>query len=193
MAQSADEPDILVADWRHLGVMPRGGRVLVIGGDYPELSSVFEVTQAATWVEVPRPPQRFGLVVVCTGIDSADSLAAMRAILEDPGGLVLILAPPKGGKSTRLGRVARSTRRLLQGSGLKVEAMFGALPGPTAPEYVFPLGRATAAFAIERFVLSRRPSWPWVRTALSFGPFVALATSFLPGGFILCGLDGDRS
>lgn len=184
----------LLADWRHLGVIPRSGRALVIGGEYPDLQSVFETTEVAGWDQIPRSPRAFQLIVVCLRLESRDSVALIESVLDRSGGVVVLCTPPR-----RAGRMpyrpiavqARSARRLLRGTMLGAQAVYGALPDPWVPEYVFPLTRAAAAFAIERFLLSRRPGWGWVRAILRVRPFVGLAASVLPAGLILCRLHGD--
>lgn len=184
----------LLADWRHLGVIARSGRALVIGGEYPDLQSVFETTEVAGWDEIPRSPREFQLIVVCLRVESRNSVALIERVLDHSEGVVVLCTPAR-----RAGRwpyrplavQARSARRLLRGTRLEPQAVYGALPDPWVPEYVFPLSRAAAAFAIERFLLSRRPDWGWARAILRVGPLVDLATSALPAGLILCSLRGD--
>ncbi|MGH8914873.1 MAG: hypothetical protein ACRDZM_10205, partial [Acidimicrobiia bacterium] len=117
-------------------------------------------------------------------------------VLDPSEGVMVICAPPKRA-GTWLHKPfvlqARSARRLLQGSRLETQTVYGALPDPWVPEYVFPLTRAAGAFAIERFVLSRRPAWRWVGAALRIGPVLDLAMLALPGGLLLCRLRGDGS
>ena len=184
----------LLADWRHLGVIPRSGRALVIGGEYPDLQSVFETTEVAGWDQIPRSPRAFQLIVVCLSVESRHSVALIERVLDRSGGVVVLCTPPRraGGMPYRpIAVQARSARRLLRGTMLGTQAVYGTLPDPWAPEYVFPLTRAAAAFAIERFLLSRRPGWGWVRAILRVRPIVGLATSALPAGIILCRLRGD--
>jgi hypothetical protein len=195
MPVSRAEPGAaLLADWRHLGVITKSGRALVIGGEYPDLKSVFETTEVAGWDEVPRSPRVFQLIVVCRRLESRDSVVLIERVLDRSEGVVVLCTPPRRAGSRRyrpMAVQARSVRRLLRGTRLEAQAVYGALPNPWAPEYVFPLTRAAAAFAIERFLLSRRPGWGWVRAILRVGPMVGFATSALPAGLILCRLRGD--
>ncbi|HEX9864164.1 MAG TPA: hypothetical protein VGC03_04275 [Acidimicrobiia bacterium] len=194
MAVSHTEPGALLADWRHLGVLPRSGRVLVIGAGYPDLQSVFEVTEVSGWDEIPAPPQMFQLIIVAIRLESPDSVRSIERVLDPTEGVVVVSTPHRRAR-TRLYRPmafqARSARRLLRGTRLEAQAVYGALPDPWVPEYVFPLSRAAAAFAVERFLLSRRPAWGWIRATLRWGPIVGLAMAALPGGFIVCRLRGD--
>jgi hypothetical protein len=197
MPVSRAEPGAaLLADWRHLGVIPRSGRALVIGGEYPDLKSVYETTEVAGWDEIPRSPRAFQLVIVCLRLESRDSVALIERVLDRPKGVVVICTPPRRAGRTLyrpLAAQARSVRRLLRETGLELQTVYGALPDPWVPEYVFPLTRAAAAFAIERYLLSRRPGWGWVRATLRVGPIVRLAASVLPAGLILCRLRGDST
>ena len=184
----------LLADWRHLGVIARSGRALVIGGECPDLQSVFETVEVAGWDEIPRSSRTFQLIVVCLPLASRDSVALIERVLDRSEGVVVLCTPPRrpGSRPYRPMAVqARAARRLLRGTRLEAQAVYGALPNPWAPEYVFPLTRAAAAFAIERFLLSRRPGWGWVRAILRVGPMVGFATSALPAGLIFCRLRGD--
>lgn len=194
VAVSRTEPGALLADWRHLGVLPRSGRALVIGGVYPDLQSVFEATEVPGWDEIPKPPQTFQLIIVAIRLESRDSVASIERVLDPSEGVVVVCTPHRRAR-TRLYRPmafqARSARRLLRGTRLEAQAVYGALPDPWVPEYVFPFTRAAAAFAIERFLLSRRPAWGWIWATLRLGPIVGLAMSALPGGFIVCRLRGD--
>jgi hypothetical protein len=196
VAVSRTEPGALLADWRHLGVLPRSGRALVIGGVYPDLQSVFEVTEVPGWDEIPEPPQTFQLIIVAIRLETRDSVLSIERVLDASEGILVICTPHRWAK-TRLYRPmafqARSARRLLGGTRLETQAVYGALPDPWVPEYVFPFTRAAAAFAIERFLLSRRPGWGWIRATLRLGPIVGLAMSALPGGFVVCRLRGDGS
>lgn len=191
MPNAPAEPGALLADWRHLGVMPRGGRALVVGGACPDLEPVFDVTTVDTWEEMPASPATFQLVVGCARMVSRESIAGLERALDPSGGVLVICVPPRQGRTAPrkpFALQARSTRRLLRGSRLEAHARFGALPDPWAPEYVFPLTRAAGAFALEQFVLSRRPTWRWARTALRFGPLVDLIMLALPAGLLLCRL-----
>jgi hypothetical protein len=196
VAASHPGPGALLADWRHLGGLPRSGRALVIGGEYPDLSSVFETTEVGGWDEIPESPRRFQLIVVWVPLESHHQIMALERVLDPSEGVVVLPAPSRRARSrlfSPLSLQARSARRLFRGSRLEVQAEYGALPDPWAPEYVFPLTRAAASFAIERFILSRRPSWQWVRTPIGLGPVVGVAMSVLPAGFILCRLRGGDS
>jgi hypothetical protein len=187
-------PGTLLADWRHLGVMPRSGRALVIGGVYPDLRSMFEVSEVASWHEIPDSSETFQLIIACRRLESQESAASMGRVLDPADGVVVIVAPPRGADRSRYRPIAlqaRSIRRLLRGTGLEVHTVFGALPDPWVPEYVFPLTPAAASFAIERFVMSRRPTWGWLRATVNVGLLARFATSGLPGGLILCRLRGD--
>ena len=193
MAVSRAEPDAILADWRHLGVIPRSGRALVIGGHYPDLHTVFEVTEVAGWDEITQSPGGFQLIVLCRALESRDPVASIADVLDPSDGVMVVFVPRREGRRVYrpLALAARSARRRLRGTGLEEQAVYGALPDPWVPEYVFPLTRAAAAFAIERFILSRRPAWGWIRAMLAVGPVVRLATSALPSGLILCRLGGE--
>jgi hypothetical protein len=194
VAVSRTQPGAFLADWRHLGVLPRSGRALVIGGVYPDLQSVFEATEVPGWDEIPEPPQTFQLIIVAIRLESRDSVASIERVLDPSEGVVVICTPHRRARTglyRPMAIQARSARRLLRGTRLEAQAVYGALPDAWVPEYVFPFTRAAAAFAIERFLLSRRPAWGWIRATLRWGPIVGLAMSALPGGFIVCRLRGD--
>jgi hypothetical protein len=196
VAASRTEPEALLADWRHLGVLPRSGRALVIGGVYPDLRSVFDTTEVPDWDQMPEPPESFQLIVVAIRLESRHLVASIECVLDPSEGVVVVCTPhrrPRTGLYTPMALQARSTRRHLRGTRLEAQTVYGALPNPWVPEYVFPFTRAAAAFAIERFLLSRRPAWAWIGATLRLRPIVGLAMWALPGGFIVCRLRGDGS
>ncbi|MGH8915051.1 MAG: hypothetical protein ACRDZM_11125, partial [Acidimicrobiia bacterium] len=89
------EPSALLADWRHLGVIPRSGRALVIGGQYPDLRSVFEVTAVPSWDEIPESSGSFQLIILCRRLEPRDSIESIERILDPSQGVMVICAPPK--------------------------------------------------------------------------------------------------
>lgn len=188
VALAGADPVALLADWRHLGVFPRGGRALLIGGGSPSLHAMFDTTEVKSWEEIPQSPRAFQLIV-SVGLSSRDEIAAIERVLDPSEGIAVICAPPRPAGPRRYWSLAGQTRvirRLLRGTKLEGGVVYGTLPDPWVPEFVFPLTRPAAAFAIERFVLARRPAWGWVRMMLAFGPIVDLATKALPGGLIVC-------
>jgi hypothetical protein len=193
VSDSSGNAGALLADWRHLGVIPRSGRALVIGGGYPDLKSVFAATEVPDWDEIPQSSEAFQLIIVCIGLESRAAIASIERLLDPSEGVVVLWTPPRRDGTNRyrpLAIQARSARRLLSGTNLEVLAVYGALPDLWAPEYVFPYTRAAAAFAFERFLLARRPSWRW-KAMLAVSPLVGLAMSALPRGFVVCRLRGD--
>lgn len=169
---------------------------MIIGGEYRDLHDVYEVTETRSFDQIPTSAPPYDLIVVCTPLDSPESVASISHVLDPEHGVVIVLSPSPAARKPRyrpLAAQTRSMRRLLQDSRLETMGAYGALPDPWAPEYVFPLTRAGAAFAIERYILSRRPAWDWTRLALRFGPLVRVATAALPSGLLICRLRGVRS
>jgi hypothetical protein len=155
---------------------------------------VFETTEVDGCDEIPESHPGFQLIVVCVPLESRDQVMALERVLDPSEGVVVLPAPSRRAGPrlfSPLSVQARSARRRLRGSRLEAQAVYGALPDPWVPEYVFPLTRSSASFAIERFLLSRRPGWQWVHIPLGLGPVVGIAMSALPAGFILCRMRGD--
>lgn len=193
-------PDIvprnLPADWRYLGPIPRGGRALVIGDAIPDLESVFEVTTVADLDHLPPTPGEFQLVVLFGAPGSGDAMAALAGVVDPSAGVVLVGLPPRGSGTKLqkpLGLDVASLGRRLKRVGLTIDVVYGALPNARVPEYLFPLRSAAAGFAIERFVLARRPSWQWARRALGIRLLLRLVESFFPGALVLCSRSGTDS
>jgi hypothetical protein len=167
----------------------------VVGGEYRDLQEVFEVTEVRSWDQIPASATSYQLVIVCTRLDSLESVAAISRVIDPVDGVAVLLGPSRAGPGTGSRPQParwRSTGRRLRDSALETIAVYGALPDPWAPEYVFPLTRPAASFAIERFLLSRRPSWEWLTRALRVGPLVRLAIWALPGGLLVCRPRGVR-
>jgi len=181
-------PPGILADWRFLAPIPRHGRALVMGGAIPDLDSVFEVTSVSGFDALPADGGSFQLVVVCCPLEEGDSLRALENQVDSQGGMVVVFLPPlrTGGSRRSIGGQISSSRRALAGTSFDIEQVYGALPDPWVPELVFPLTPTATRYGLRRFVLSRRPTWGWVRPALSTLPLAAITRWGLRGALVVC-------
>ena len=148
----------------------------------PDLESVFEVTFAPDLEHIPRSERSHHLVVVCAPARSATKLGDIAELTDTEAGVVVM-----GLRSWRPWAldVAISKARLRR-SGLEIVRVYRALSDPWAPEYLFLPTQASSAFALDRFMSSRRLRWPWIRKALQVWPLRHLAVSLRSGALVLC-------
>lgn len=182
----ADESrDGLLADWRFLQTIPDRGRALVVGGPFPDLESVFDVSSLDDLLEGPESSKPFQLIVMT----QSNRLPAIKGRLDPNGGRVVFGVPSmriRGWRFGWLGLRVAWLRHRLRDSGLIIDGVYGTLPDPWVPEYVFPLAPVAARFALERFLLSRRPAWRWTFRALQSRAFVRMVTAVVPGALVVC-------
>lgn len=171
------------ADWRFLDLLPRRGRALVVGPAVPDLESVFETTTVAN--DTALPDSGFDLVVITSGEGSALERTAMA--LMDPGGL-LVTGVGAWTSDRTFGKPAfpgvASLKRKARRTGLDAVAVYGAVPNPWNPEYLYPMGGAAARVAIERFLRSRKPSSQTVALLLRL-PTPLLSAVFTTGALVV--------
>lgn len=174
---------LVSADWRFLDQIPRRGRALVLGPEIPQLEDVFDTTYVARGA---LPESSFDLAVLIDASSAEDLRLAARSTSGTNGVVITGIGEPDADRTLGLS-VIPGLRRLTRAagrSGLEVVAVYGALPNPWNPEYLYPMGGPAARFAIERFIQSRRPTGPLGR-AIRRLPDSLVTTAFTTGALAI--------